>query len=61
MNKPKFEVELTIEQFDIFMAALGSIHRQMRQGKNGEINLLDNFAITWSSELVKFEVKANEV
>lgn len=61
MEKPKFEVGLTAEQFDIFMAALGGIHSQTRQGKSGEINLLDNFVVTWSPDLVKFEVKANEV
>ena len=61
MEKPKFETELSAEQFDIFMAALGGIHRQTHQGKSGEINLLDNFVITWSPGLVKFEVKANEV
>ena len=61
MDKPKFEVDLTAGQFDVFMSALGSIHRQMHQGKSGSINLLDNFAVTWNPELVKFEVKANEV
>lgn len=61
MEKPKFETELSTEQFDIFMAALGGIHHQMRQGKSGEINLLDNFVVTWSPDSVKFEVKANEV
>lgn len=61
MDKPKFEADLTAEQFDVFMAALNNVHRQILQGRSGSVNLLDNFGVEWSSDSVKFEVKANEV
>jgi len=61
MDNPKFEAELTSEQFHVFMAAMNQIHSQQDRGKSGEINLLDNFVISWEPDTVKFEVKANEV
>jgi len=60
VETPYSEINLTPEQFDVFVGVIKTISIQLSNRKSGEIKFNNLIDLRWNSYGVKVEMKANK-